>query len=374
MKGLPVLRPASEKRRGLGAIFMADESSEEKTLPATDKKLKDSRKKGKVSQSRDLVNAGALLAVIGYLFIIFPNVRDRIFHLFDAVSRASGGAGSAELMPSISTEVQHAWLVLLYFFVPLVIILVLTVVITGIIGTLGPVFSFENVKFDFNHINPAKGLERLFSLRNFVGFVESVVKVVVLAAAFWLVLRMWIQAFFQIPACGRDCPVPILLAALKPLAATAIIAFLIIGFLDALIQRRLFLRDMRMTKTEFKRELKDLEGDPLIQGERRRIRYRLFSEPPSGLRQAAFVLTGGNRIVALRYDGEEFIVPVVAFKAGGEQFETGFARASMLGVPFVENAALTGAIFERVQMGMRISREFYDPIIRILHDLKLLKS
>jgi type III secretion protein U len=352
---------------------MADESSEEKTLPATDKKLKDSRKKGKVSQSKDLISAGSLLAVIGYLFIIFPNVRDRIFHLLDTVSRASGGAGSSELMPSISTEVQHAWLVLLIFFAPLVIIIVATIVITGIIGSLGPVFSFENVKVDFNHINPAKGFERLFSLRNLVGFFESVVKVLVLSAAFWFVLRMWIQAFFQIPACGKECPVPILLAALKPLAATAIIAFLIIGFLDALIQRRLFLRDMRMTKTEFKRELKDLEGDPLIQGERRRIRYRVFSEPPSGLRQAAFVIVGGDKLVALRYDGENFIVPVVAFKAGGEQFETGFARVNKLEVPTVENAALTDALFERIQVGSRISREFYDPVIRILHDLKLLK-
>jgi type III secretion protein U len=353
---------------------MADESSEEKTLPASDKKLRDSRKKGKVSQSRDLISAGGLLAVTGYLFIIYPSVRDQVLQLVETVSRASGGFGSAELMPSISTEVNHATIVLLTFLIPLVIIIVATVVITGIIGSLGPVFSFENVKFDMNHVNPAKGFERLFSVRHLVGFVQGIAKVLILAAAFWLVVRIWVQSFFEIPACGKACSVPILLAALKPLAATAVVAFLIIGFLDALVQRRLFLRDMRMTKTEVKREQKDLEGDPLIQGERRRIRRRELSGPTGGgLRRAAVILAGGDKIVALRYDGVEFVVPAIIVKAEGEKFEPTLARARTLDIPIVENAELTRSVFERHEVGKPLHRDFFEPAIFILKDLGLLK-
>jgi type III secretion protein U len=352
---------------------MADESSEEKTLPASDKKLRDSRRKGKVSQSKDLVSAGGLIAVTSYLFIIYPSVRDHIMQLVETVSRASGGFGSTELLPSISSELHHASIVLLLFLAPLVAIIVATVIITGMIATLGPVFSFENVKFDLNHINPAKGFERLFSLRHLVGFLQGIAKVFILAAALWLVVRIWVQSFFDIPACGKACAVPILLAALKPLAVTALIAFLIIGFIDALVQRRLFLRDMRMTKTEVKREQKDLEGDPLIQGERRRIRRRELSAPPGGLRRAAFAVAGGDKIVALRYDGKTVIVPTIAAKAEGEKFESTLERARTLEIPIVENAELAAALFQRHGVGTRITREFYEPAIHILKDLGLLK-
>jgi type III secretion protein U len=351
---------------------MADNSSEEKTLPASDKKLRDSRKKGKVSQSRDFVGAGALLAVTGYLFIVFPTVRDNIWQLVESVSRASGGFGSSELMPSISSEVHHASVVLLLFVAPLALIIAVTVIITGMIATLGPVFSFENVKFELDKINPAKGFERLFSLRSLVGFVQSLGKLIVLATALLLVVRMWVQSFFEIPACGKTCTVPVLMTALKPLVVTAIIAFLVVGFIDLLVQRRLFLRDMRMTKTEVKREQKDLEGDPLIKSERRRMGRRAVSGASTGLRRAAFVLAGEDKIVALRYDGVEVIVPVIAAKADGAKFEATLERARTLQIPIIENAELAGALFER-QVGTRITREFYDPVIRILRDLGLLR-
>lgn len=53
---------------------------------------------------------------------------------------------------------------------------------------------------------------------------------------------------------------------------TALIAFLVVGAVDLLIQRWLFSREMRMTRSEHKREHKDMEGDPLIKRERRRLR------------------------------------------------------------------------------------------------------
>jgi len=352
---------------------MADQPSEEKTLPASDKKLRDSRKKGKVSQSKDLVSAGTLFAVIGYLFLTYPSTRDRISQLVDTVSQASANSPSPELMPAISNAVYLAALTLLYFIGPLAAVLADAAITVGIIGTLGPVFSFENVKFNLDNISPAKGFERIFSVRNIVGFVENLVKVLVLGIALWLVVRVWVQSLFEVPACGKACAVPILLAALKPLAATAVVVFLLIGFVDALVQRRLFLRDMRMTKTEFKREQKDLEGDPLIRSERRRLSRRVFSAPVVDLRGAAFVLVSQDQIVVLRYDGVDVVVPRIQGKAEGKRFEPTLARVRRLKIPIVENPELTGAVYENHAKGNSLKREFFEPVVRILADLNLLK-
>ena len=110
---------------------MADESSEEKTLPASQKKLKDSRRKGKVSQSKDLVGGGTLFAVIVYLFLTYPSIRDRISQLADTVSQASGNPASPELMPAISNAVYLTASILLYFIGPLAIVLAAAAIVTG---------------------------------------------------------------------------------------------------------------------------------------------------------------------------------------------------------------------------------------------------
>ena len=58
----------------------------------------------------------------------------------------------------------------------------------------------------------------------------------------------------------------------------ALAAFLAGGVLDVLIQRWLFLRDMKMSATELKREFKEQEGDPHVKGAHRRQRHRTQPE------------------------------------------------------------------------------------------------
>jgi type III secretion protein U len=105
----------------------------------------------------------------------------------------------------------------------------------------------------------------------------------------------------------------------KPLAATAVVAFLAIGLLDLLVRRRLLLREMRMTRTEAKYEVKDLEGDPLIRGERRRVRQDVAGRNVRvGMRHAIVAVRHGELVVGLRFKPGETPVPAVVCKGTGE--------------------------------------------------------
>lgn len=348
---------------------MSEDSSEEKTLPASEKKLRDSRKKGKVSQSKDLVSAMAFLAVTGYLFISFPDLRDRVVQLTDRISEAMSG-GSADLAQFIPEAIELSARVIVLFMGPLVVILAGTVVVTGIVATLGPVFSFELIKPNPDNINPTKGAERIFAVRNVVEFLKHILKVIILTVAFWLVVRVWVQSLFEIPACGQGCTVPLLFAILKPLAITAAIAFLIIGLVDILIQRQLFLRDMRMTKTEFKREHKDIEGDPMIRAGRRRIWRQDSFAPGLGLRRALFVIVGGDMIVAINANRKKIAVPVICAKAQGEGFAAMLAEARGLGMPVIEDADLARALYKNHTVGKFLQKDYFGPFIKIMKGMQ----
>lgn len=239
---------------------MQDNNTEQKSLPATQKKLRDARRKGRVSSSRDLVSGFGLLAMLIYFLMAWPGIRDQVILLVDLVSRIYLEPFETAWRVALSATLEVIWLAI----APATAVLVLVIVIVGMIGTLGPVFSFESVKPKFENINPAAGLKRIFAMRNVMEFVKSLMKVLLLGSVLFLVLRYWLQAMFHAPSCGESCVIPLTIAALKPILAVAALTFIVIGISDIALQRWLYLREMRMTKTEQKRERKDLEGDPLI--------------------------------------------------------------------------------------------------------------
>jgi type III secretion protein U len=255
----------------------------------------------------------------------------------------------------------------LYAIVPAIGILVLTCIVMGMVGTFGPVFSFESVKPNFDHVNPASGLKRIFSMRNVVEFIKGLVKVALVSGALWLVLRNWIQPLLMTPACGESCVLPVLMEALKPIILVGLLAFILIGILDIAVQRWLFRQDMRMTKTEMKRERKDMEGDPQIRAERMRQRRMASSQSVRlGVNQAVVVIAHGDRLGAVRYHRKHTPIPIVVAKATGERAYAMRSEALRLGITVVEDQALAGAIANKHRAGDILHRDLFGPVAGIL--------
>jgi type III secretion protein U len=339
------------------------EETEQKSLPASHKKLRDARRKGQVSHSRDFVAGFTLTILFAYLLFALPVLGNHLEKFVDFVSLSV----DRPFAEASSRDIKLAIEIFMLASLPIVVAIVATDLIAGMAATFGPVFSFEPVKPKFDHINPAQGLKRIASLRNVVEFAKTLIKVVILAGAFWFVLRDAIQALFEMPSCGKTCLAEMAIATLKPLAATAAAAFVAIGLLDLLVQRRLFLRDMRMTRTESKREVKDLEGDPLIRGERRRMRRQLTTRPARlGLREAVIAVFHHDRIVGLRYRPGETPIPVVVCKGSGAAGTAMLAEARQLGVPTVDNDALVAALAARHAIGDTVIPDLFKPVAETL--------
>jgi len=341
---------------------MANDESEEKNLPASQKKLKDARRKGKTSNSKDLVSGFTMLAAVLYLLYRWPMMRDRLMQLIDVVS-ASTERPFAEAW---QRAVYGAIDVLLMTTVPLLVLVFAVAVVMGMAATRGPVFSFESVKLQFDHISPMQGAKRIFSSRNVIEFVKSLAKVVVLTAAFWTVLRGFIQPLFQTPSCGEGCLGQMVVSTLQPLAMTAVIAFLVIGVLDMPLQRHLFLREMRMSLTEKKKEMKEQEGNPQIKAQRRRLQFMFAKKKVrKGVRHAAFVVAQEDRVVGLLYHREQAPVPLIVSKGRGQSGDEMVADARRLGIPVVEDASLVDLLIGHA-IGNRIPPDAYTDVARLL--------
>ncbi|WP_122414508.1 EscU/YscU/HrcU family type III secretion system export apparatus switch protein [Pseudomonas viridiflava] len=327
---------------------MAD-TSEEKSQPATDKKLRDARKKGQVAKSQDLVSGVVILLCTLCIAVLLPRARAQVEALIDLTANIYIEP-FADVWPRL---LDHAEQILLGITLPVVAVTVAAVILTNIVTMRGVVFSVEPVKPDIKRIHPGEGFKRIFAMRNLIEFLKGLVKVLLLALAFYIVGRQALQALMESSRCGAGCIESTFYLVLKPLVFTVLAAFLLVGAVDVLMQRWLFGRDMKMSRSEQKRERKDVDGDPLIKRERQRQRREMQALATKlGLGRASLMIgIGGNWVVGVRYVRGETPVPVVVCRGSPEESVQLLAQAAPLGIAVWADAGLAEQIAKRSVAG-----------------------
>ncbi|WP_449121546.1 EscU/YscU/HrcU family type III secretion system export apparatus switch protein [Pseudomonas viridiflava] len=327
---------------------MAD-TSEEKSQPATDKKLRDARKKGQVAKSQDLVSGVVILLCTLCIAVLLPRARAQVEALIDLTANIYIEP-FADVWPRL---LDHAEQIVLGITLPVVAVTVAAVILTNIVTMRGVVFSVEPVKPDIKRIHPGEGFKRIFAMRNLIEFLKGLVKVVLLALAFYIVGRQALQALMESSRCGAGCIESTFYLVLKPLVFTVLAAFLLVGAVDVLMQRWLFGRDMKMSRSEQKRERKDVDGDPLIKRERQRQRREMQALATKlGLGRASLMIgIGGNWVVGVRYVRGETPVPVVVCRGSPEESVQLLAQAAPLGIAVWADAGLAEQIAKRSVAG-----------------------
>ncbi|MEL6678246.1 MAG: EscU/YscU/HrcU family type III secretion system export apparatus switch protein, partial [Pseudomonadota bacterium] len=245
--------------------------SEEKSLDASEKKLRDARQKGQTASFRDLSAALGFVAGAGVIAVAAGGVVDA---LTTAQSYALSGMDRPFLavFPSILAGLFGG---LMLPFLAMLGAQVLAVTVGAIAAHKGFVFSLEPIALKLTNLDPIKGLGRIFGVRGVVEFCKSVVKVAVLMAAIAAFAVGTIGTLPHLVACGFDCTLTAIGAVFWPLFALFSVFLIVTGVFDVPIQTFLFNREMKMGQSEMKRERKDMDGTPEIKAEQRRLREEL---------------------------------------------------------------------------------------------------
>ncbi len=152
------------------------------------------------------------------------------------------------------------------------------------------------------------------------------------------------------------------------LIARISVGIMAIAAIDWIYQRWDYRRQLRMTKDELKKEMKDRELSPLIKGRIRGIqiemvRKRMLQEVPL----ADVVLTNPTHVaIALRYDASNMEAPTVVAKGPdllGEKIKE-IARAH--NVPIVQRPELARTIYHTVDIGECIPETLFVALAEVL--------
>jgi type III secretion protein U len=348
---------------------MANDQSEEKTLPASKKKLADARRKGQVARSKDLVSGISLAGALGLLAFGGAGAAGAAIAMFNEAGEVAAGdfaTGLGAMAAALSASARRIVLPF-YLLIPLLIVLSAMVMLRGI------PFAFDPITPKADNINPVEGLKRLFKLKSLIELVKSLVKMLLLGTAVVLVLASGLQTLVLLPACGMACVPGAVRGIALPLLGAAAGLFLVVGLADAGLQHWLFLREQKMGITEARRERKDMDGDPLVKRERRRLLREAVRMPGGlGMRRATLVVHDGQRMaVGLRFRLNETPVPLVVCRGSGDRGTALLDEAARRDVPMVEDNELALSLFRRAAPGVVIPEDTYKAVAQALARAKL---
>jgi len=342
---------------------MAGDKSEQ----PTPKRLEDARKKGQVFKSRELTIS--VLFMAGAAVLTF------------------GGAGYLEKLKAIMVEffqpnritgqmpaeamLQHfgdAWSQALLLLAPLLGALFITSIAMNFLQVKA-LFSPEVIKPKFTKLNPVQGFQNIFfKATTYIELAKSLIKMAVVGYLCYATIR--------------DSLRDVVLTARVPIAATAAVAgkmmalllykvggaLALLGAADFFIQKKLYMKQMMMSKQEVIQEYKQQEGDPHVKHQRKHLFHEILSEDirVKVPKATAVVVNPTHMAIAIQYDEKTMMAPKVTAKGQHQKAERIIEIAKEHHVPIMRNIELAHQLYE-VDVDKDIPESLYEAVAEVLN-------
>ena len=238
--------------------------------------------------------------------------------------------------------------------------------IAGIAQSGGLNVVSPSVKFE--RLNPIDGFKRMFSREAATHAARACIAFILAACALVPSLREMVAGTSNGNARS--------IASIAWSGAQHIVAATIgIGAVFAVaefgIARSSWLKKLRMSFGEYKREMKENDGDPLVRSRRKALHRSLVRGSLSRVKDASFVVVNPTHVaVALEYRPPAVPVPVVLVRAADEGALRVRELANEHRVPIVENLPLARALFADASVGAVIPHEHYIAVAEIVAALR----
>ncbi|MFZ6765905.1 EscU/YscU/HrcU family type III secretion system export apparatus switch protein [Undibacterium sp. Di26W] len=338
----------------------------DKSQEATPHKLREAQKKGQVAKSNEAIFAAVLAALVGICFAVGPGMARQELGIAQQLLQDAGRADWS----SVATMqwLLNALVDSMGAIAPLLIAICVVAIVANV-GQVGGIFSFDPITPDFTKLNPATGLQRLFSKRLIYDALRSLVKLAILGCVSWGALMHLMPEMLKLTYINARAHAAIVLGTIGPFLFKLFLAILIIALIDLLYTRWEFAKKMRMSHKDISDEHKQREGDPRIRQRIKQLRMELLkqSQAVGKLPQADVLITNPTHIaVAISYRHGEMPAPKLLAKGKGELAAKMRAAARQHHIPVVENPPLARELYKRLNSDQFVPEDMYPKVAKIL--------
>lgn len=344
----------------------------DKTEKPTRKRLREARERGEVVKSSEVTaTVGYLVLLISMIFML-PWLWKRLQRLFALVWSEKVMQGAADSWPNVllALGAELAELAL-----PVALIIAAATAASAFAQVRG-VFSADPVLPKLDRLNPVEGFKRLFASQNLLNLLKLMLRLVLIGTIIvWVIMDQTDQIMRlmygnQIQAVESGARMLLILfGAVGGL-------YIVFAAIDYAHQYYEYMKNLRMSKDEIKREHKDLDGDPLIKSARRRLARELaFSTPGEATRGASVLVVNPTHFaVAIFYEPGSTDLPIVVEKGLDDQALLLRRVAGEAGVPIFEYPVLARKLFHSAGVFSYIPQELFPAVAEVLNWVRRIKA
>lgn len=349
------------------------DSSQDKNLPATERKLQKTRKDGQGARSRDLSHL-AILGMGGVAMLI--GAQPLTNHLKLAfIQQFSFNAQAVQSPAQMLERLLQMGSIGLIACVVFALATMSAALISGILAG-GWIFSFTPVAPKFSRLNPLSGVANLFSKQQMVTVVKMVLMTIVLSFVGWKYLAGGLEQMARV----ISQPSPMALAMVGEWLVGGVGIMLLVVFMVALIdvplQAFLFKSRLKMSHQEVKQEHKESEGNPEIKGKLRQKQREIANRASVGaVPKADFVVMNPTHYaVALRYDEASMDAPQVIAKGTDLLAQKIREVAKAHDIPVLQSPMLARALYAHAELDQSIPAPLFTAVAQVLAYVYRLKA
>ncbi|XKH58305.1 EscU/YscU/HrcU family type III secretion system export apparatus switch protein (plasmid) [Citricoccus nitrophenolicus] len=336
------------------------ESAGERTDQASERQMKENRKKGKLSRSADVsswvVVAACAVMIPGVITAAQGAATDTLLQL----KRAANSADPAVALQILADAFSSLGPTLL----PLLAVAMLAAVATPFFQ--GPV-TFRSMAPKFDHFNPVSAAKRLFGPQAWWNAAKALLKASAVGLLMYWVIQAVTSALMGAGVMPLHFVAETIAGSAMQLLWFSILAGLIMAGADVFVVMKRNRKQTRVTKEEAKREHKQSEGDPMIKGQRRQramamSRNRMIMDVSSA---DAVVVNPVHVAVAVRYRAGDG-APVVVASGKGMVAERIREKAFEHQVPLIKSVELAWMMHGHCRIGGPVPPELYGAVATVI--------
>ena len=342
-----------------------NQDGQEKSHEPTAKRLQDARKKGQVPRSRELNTMAITLIGAASMIALAPRFTEGLHTLFIgqfSLQRADMFDPNA-LMAHLGAAIGDALWMLLPFLLIMVAVAVISSVALG-----GFNISAEAMKPKFSKLDPIKGMKRVFSAKGLMELLKSMGKFLLVGAATVLLLYVWAEELLMLGDLDIDVALEQGMSMVGWSALLIASTLILLAMIDVPFQLWQFKRDLKMTQQEVRDELKETEGKPEVKNRIRKLQMEMAQRRMmEAVPNADVIVTNPTHYaVALRYDSDKMVAPVVVAK-GKDLIAANIRQvAEANDVPLVEAPMLARAIYFNTELQQAIPAALFLAVAQLL--------
>ncbi len=350
-----------------------DSSSQDKNLPASERKLQKARDDGQVARSRDLshlaVLGGGAVALMALAPLMFGQLKTHmgLQLLFDAQALQDPHIMISRLGVMVGVGLAAA----AAFAAVVSVIAILSALATG-----GWVASLKPITPDFSRLNPLSGFGRMFTKDK----ATEVGKMSFIAFMLLWVGYNYLQSGLDTLGALVLQPSAQSISHLADWLTTGmgqmLLVVLVVAMIDVPLQSYLHKSRMKMSHQEMKQESKESDGNPQMKGRmRQRQRDIAQGNSISAVPKADFVLMNPTHYaVAIQYDDKTMHAPRVISKGADLLAFKIRDIAKENAIPVLQSPMLARALYANAEIDQDIPTSLYTAVAQVLAYIYRLKA